>query len=57
MSEPYIYFAQSRNHPSDPMYAKAFTGTTALYAALEGFEDEYIVFLYTPDGGCKVITL
>lgn len=39
------------------MYAKAYARKYDLAAAIKGFEADYIVFRYSPQGACKVITL
>jgi hypothetical protein len=56
-SNPYVYYAQSRAHPGDPFYAKAYTRRYELEAAIRGFEEDYIVFRYSPWGACKVISI
>jgi hypothetical protein len=57
-SDPYVYYAQSKAHPSDPMYAKVNTRKYLLATELAGHFDEYFVFRFSPhDGSCTVITL
>lgn len=53
----YVYYAQSREHPGDPMYAKVATELEALLYRIEGFEPHYIVFQFSPSGGCKAINV
>jgi hypothetical protein len=57
MRDPYVYYAQSKAHPGDPMYSIVDTRKYALAGTLKGREADYIVFRFSPDGRCKVIQL
>jgi hypothetical protein len=51
----YVYYAQSKAHPSDPMYSKAYARKYDLIAAITARPDDFIVYRYSPDGRCVVI--
>lgn len=54
----YVYYAQSKAHPSDPMYSKAYTRKYDLAMEIAPNTDQYIVFRYSArDGSCKVISV
>jgi hypothetical protein len=58
MRNGYVYYAQSKEHPSDPFYARVFGDRNRLLNWIAGSEDEFIVFRYdTDDNTCKVIDL
>jgi hypothetical protein len=57
MRGEFVYYAQSRDRPCDPFYAKVFTSFFDLHEGIAGFEPAYIVFRYSPEGDCKVIDM
>lgn len=57
MRDPYVYYAQSKEHPGDPMYALVDTRRYGLAQQLKGREENYFVFAYSPMGTCKVIVM
>jgi hypothetical protein len=57
MRGPYVYYAQFRTRLNDPMYAKVDTTRYGLAQQLQGREEDFITFAFSPLGTCKVFEL